>query len=769
MMSDNPDEEVVERVRRDFVAFADPRTLVEVVGRQVRWTQKRTKRELIVVPPYVRGIPDKVIYGGQQYDYRQFFASEHMANVLWLSEEVVRLIDDMPASTKDLFLPPYVRVEGDDAGSGALRTEDFEKCLIRICAPKADQARTDLIFLQGRAGDGKSTALVEVAKQQSKNYANGVSDWLFLYIDAQGRALARFDEAVALILDDLNATFRYQALSVLTRLGLIVPIIDGFDELLGSGGYEDAFSSLESFLVRLNGQGGVVTSARSTFYQFSALSRAASRLMVDQSSVDVQVHSIQLLPWDEEQSCKYLRARDVARKLCPEAENAADDNLLYLAAERRIGSGAEEILSTPFLLNRFVDFLEDGSSATGRSILVSAIRSLVRRELVEKILDPEKGQVLSEMQFEILFGAIAEEMWWQETRALDEETLLTVAELAFEHFGLSKGLSRFLLGKLTSNAVIKIGEGTRRFSFRHEIYFSYFLAKLFVGTTLGGNTREMATLFSRAIVPATLGRETAVTLEQSSVDDYLAKVSQLPTEGVSSDIVRMNKGYMVAGAIKEYGEHLSAHTLTNMHFDSCDFKDTSLGRIIFDGCRFERPDLRGCAWGQVNFQDSVLVLPLVSKETRLSGLGLVGGETLIGLRVWDEETGSDRATYKLSEVSALLDEIGLGDVVRTKEPQFTESQEVFIERLRNLLRVAARSIYFSDQDLQTHGYSIANMRDVLSAGSKFGLWVQSDKQRGGRRNLYKLCFLPEEILMGESGNYSDNAIRVFWDYVRANY
>ncbi|WP_419949479.1 hypothetical protein [Candidatus Palauibacter sp.] len=35
-----------------------------------------------------------------------------------------------------------------------------------------------------------------------------------------------------------------------------MPVIDGFDELLGSGGYDEAFSSLAAFISRLEGNGG---------------------------------------------------------------------------------------------------------------------------------------------------------------------------------------------------------------------------------------------------------------------------------------------------------------------------------------------------------------------------------------------------------------------------------------------------------------------------------------------------------------------------------
>ena len=49
-------------------------------------------------------------------------------------------------------------------------------------------------------------------------------------------------------LQDLRSRFSYNAVPPLVRNGLVVPVIDGFDELLGSGGYDEAFSSLAAFI-----------------------------------------------------------------------------------------------------------------------------------------------------------------------------------------------------------------------------------------------------------------------------------------------------------------------------------------------------------------------------------------------------------------------------------------------------------------------------------------------------------------------------------------
>ena len=76
-------------------------------------------------------------------------------------------------------------------------------------------------------------------------------------------------------LQDLRAGFTRDAIATLVRAGLLVPIVDGFDELLGTAGYSGAFSSLQSLLVQLEGLGAVVVSARSSFSTKEFLGRSA--------------------------------------------------------------------------------------------------------------------------------------------------------------------------------------------------------------------------------------------------------------------------------------------------------------------------------------------------------------------------------------------------------------------------------------------------------------------------------------------------------------
>ena len=86
--------------------------------------------------------------------------------------------------------------------------------------------RTKVFFIRGAAGTGKTIAMKELTKKQAERFSLGKVSFLFLYIDAQSRALTRLDEAIAHDLDEFSLAFKYTAVKALVRNGLIVPIID---------------------------------------------------------------------------------------------------------------------------------------------------------------------------------------------------------------------------------------------------------------------------------------------------------------------------------------------------------------------------------------------------------------------------------------------------------------------------------------------------------------------------------------------------------------
>lgn len=743
---------VDDRIRRDLVAFADSRTQIVRDGDAYKWTWKRKAQVLEVIAVAEDEVLDRVVFNGQEFSYTEFFASEGMGALLWLAQEIERSLAAIQSINHIQTIPARVRI---DEESNAIT---FDLALKRIAAESSD--RTSLVFLQGRAGDGKSTSLVDLAQKQAAAFAAGRSSFLYLYIDAQGRSLSRLDEAIALILDDLNSNFGYQSLSVLTRLGLIVPVVDGFDELLGSGGYAEAFASLESFLFRLEGQGSVITSARSTFYQQSALSRAASRLSAASSATNITIHNIHLLPWDREATQQLLLQLGVGEFLQDEngRENTSD---LYAAAARNIGIGADEILSSPLLTSAYASLLREGGHARpDGSIVEAAIRALVQREINEKILSARGDQILNEQQFEQLFSAVAEEMWWQETRTIDEETLVLVADLTLDQLGIEKSKIGALLGKLSSNAVIDLGEGTRKLSFRHEIYFSFFLGNYFKHTMLMGAPKDLAQLLGRSILPATLARQSAWLLQSDDeLAAYMVNLSEPMSRSAVSDLINTNRGSLIVAALKHSRHQMPQLKIANATFSGADFSNIKLGQFCFHNCTFDEVDMTGIDAPQVTFSGSHFRLPLVDHATRINFRGLYLGKDIVGLRI--RRDGIENVVYRFSQESNFLETLGLQGTAAHQARTLSEREKRILESIERILRFASRSVYFSETDFENRGFP----KDLLPIGAKHNIWTASDRQKRGLRSLYRLDRAPEAIVVGAVGESTDVEVLAFWDEV----
>ena len=255
------------RIERDLTSFGDPGATVTVTGSgrrlRARWTMRGKDHDAVFSTSLDRGV--SVDIGGRHLTYRAFVAGTDMADL----QQVARMIRQ--ASKLRLFVP--TRADYTDGGDSAPRPA---LDLLTTLLDEENDDTTRVVMVTGEAGAGKTRVLQELVRRRANDYIRGQSSKLLLYVNAQGRALARLNEALATELQDLKVGLTYHSVAVLARLGILIPVIDGFDELLGVSGYDDAFSSLAGFLEQLEGEGQLLTSARSVYYEEEFLSRAGS-------------------------------------------------------------------------------------------------------------------------------------------------------------------------------------------------------------------------------------------------------------------------------------------------------------------------------------------------------------------------------------------------------------------------------------------------------------------------------------------------------------
>ena len=333
--------------------------------------------------------------------YYAFLASESMAGFQPLASACIATIP----SQVDFLASEAVLDDG--LGTHATRlTPQALTDLIEEARRQAETASTQLFFLKGDAGAGKTTLLRETTVLQARRYLAGESEFLCLYVPAQGRELSNLRDAFAGELGDLRAAFTQDAIASLAREGILVPVIDGFDELLGTAGYGGAFSSLQAFLAELDGFGTLIVSARSAFYDIEFLRRSGSR----GADGDMRIATAQIQPWSDQQLDEYL-----TRNREPDDADRTRAELAKLTAADR------ELLTRPFFASQFDSFLANPDRASG-DLLEHLISAYIARE-AGKIVDSNGDPVLTADGHCYLFELAVREMWESEVRQLSESDL----------------------------------------------------------------------------------------------------------------------------------------------------------------------------------------------------------------------------------------------------------------------------------------------------------------------------------------------------------
>ena len=218
-------------LRNDLAGFADPGTLVEIAlsGRDLlaKWQLRNRQFEEAFFVDNSGDFRWHDKRGDGHRTYPEFLSSAKMADFDHLSYAIGRRFPLF-----DHYVPTKAQISN---GIPTDATEYSDQMLLDTVDKflSLRSGKTQLIFVKGDAGAGKTTLLERITSLQSSRYrASPTNQYIFLYVSAQGRALSNLKDALAAETGDLRATFTWDAIAPLTRRGLLVPIIDGFDELL---------------------------------------------------------------------------------------------------------------------------------------------------------------------------------------------------------------------------------------------------------------------------------------------------------------------------------------------------------------------------------------------------------------------------------------------------------------------------------------------------------------------------------------------------------
>lgn len=158
----------------------------------------------------------------------------------------------------------------------------------RLNFTDGEKARLRAFLVDGRAGVGKTYLIRQLSSLKKKKILAPP----LLHGESRGSRLVVLTQLLASTLQSLRADFTFDQVPILIRCGLPQVAIDGFDELVDSNGYVDAWVALRDFFSEINGKGVVLLAARDTFFDHVAFERKLAGLSHHESLSSVRIYPV---------------------------------------------------------------------------------------------------------------------------------------------------------------------------------------------------------------------------------------------------------------------------------------------------------------------------------------------------------------------------------------------------------------------------------------------------------------------------------------------
>ena len=470
------------------------------------------------------------------------------------------------------------------------------------------------VYLTSDAGEGKTTPIHHLAHLQARQYKNKETDWLLVPIALGGRPFLRFDDVViGTLVNTLRFPFLYyDAFVWLVRMGVIVPALDGFEEMFVEGQAGDAVSALGNLMQLLDSRGTILIAARRAYFEYKSLDVQAP-LFDSIRGENADFSRIHLARWSKGQFIQYATKRHVP-----------DGSSLFREVANELKDEKHPLLTRAVLVRRLIDVASDRSvrrdviehiGSDNGQVFERFVDSIVRREAREKWIDRSGSParpLLTEEQHHALLAEVALEMWVSETAALKPDVFDYVVDLYAEECGMDSATSNQIRERVRQHALIVPSSTIRdAFAFDHEEFYHYFLGAAIGRMVTSGDVMEMRRVFRVARVPRlALSVAAGAAGDNDGVTDAVAALNLVCANEPHASFIRDNSGSLVVQLVdgsmdteiiqlKRMSFPVDAmrkRSIQRVNFIECYFRRTSIGRgvirgCVFEDCQFEQMDL----------------------------------------------------------------------------------------------------------------------------------------------------------------------------------
>jgi hypothetical protein len=452
---------------------------------------------------------------------------------------------------------------------------------------------TSVLYLTSDAGEGKTTMVHELARQQAKQYKNGTTQWLLVPIELGGRPFIRFDDVIAGYLSNKLRFSRiyYDAFIELVKLGVIIPAFDGFEETLVVNSSGDAYSAIGSLMAALEGQGSVMISARKAFFEYQEL-RLQARLYDSIGNNSVAFSRLQLCRWGKNEFVRYARLR---------GHNSPEQ--LFDSVATALHNPQHALLTRAVLANRLLNvaLAEDGIQPLLAKLGDSPsdyfplfVDALIQREVTKWITSGgEAAQPLLTLEeHRDLLSRIAFEMWLHSSEVLKPDVLQLIGGLFCEERRKGIAVSHQVQQRISQHALlVPVGTTRNAFGFDHEEFRHYFLAARLASLLREKNAPQDSDLLaalrngSLPFVVHDFVRACMRPFPAPRISEIVAMLKQLAALDSTNSYLHENSGQLLLRLLSHQSLPNSI-VLDSLHFAPAALEGIRLSNIKFSGCLF---------------------------------------------------------------------------------------------------------------------------------------------------------------------------------------
>ncbi|MDP3859825.1 MAG: hypothetical protein Q8Q73_18855 [Stagnimonas sp.] len=691
----------------------------------------------------------------------------------WLVSRVARLpiLAEKIANSVDVpstFVSPAGKVLDQFERSQSIEEKPCENVVdeLRSLLDQRLTGFTSATYLTSDAGEGKTTIINCMARQQAKAFKNKTTDWLLVPIPLGGKAFLHFDDVVvaALVNKYRFPFYYYEAFIELVRLGVLVPAFDGFEEMFIETASGEAVSALGTMLNALESEGSIVIAARKAYFEYQSF-RTQAKLFDSIGKYEVAFSRISLDRWSRKQFLELANSWGIQ-----------DANSLYDALAQRLGAD-HPLLTRAVLASRLieeaiqsesVEYLIQRLGNSPQDYFYAFVTTIVEREAKEKWTD-KSGEplkpLLSVEEHHELLSMVSAEMWNSGVESLRAEVLDVVSEMFCDRRGAV--VTRQVKERLKQHALITVSQSLRgQYAFDHEDF-----RKFYLGESLGSALLRLGSIDVHSILKA--GTLSAITVEQACLlvarkSGDIAAVLQLVQKLASNDLplsyVREN-----AGAITLY--LISVHTLqrvtvAKMTMVNSALASRSLQNVTFEDCYFQPTSTIGSTLQNCTFVRCEFERLEIGSEIQLA--------TMVGCQVPNLVLlQQDRQLFNPTEIAKSLQDVGF--VIREEHQQSLALTSVVsdgddsddVELVQRVLRVFLRSTQANEGTIKMRlgARSSDFFDDLLPQLLTHGVMEEVPYRGGGVQRRFKLCVHMESIQ--NALNHCANNLDKFFEEVKS--